>query len=318
MKTPHMKPLILPGMTVLRRDVLPTIGALEDAAMTVKGIKRYEDGKTRCRCRHVHSQKILTCMEEELVNCDLLPASNFSAAYHTMENIYKAALIREIKAAIRSLIPEGPGSVDLLEAFEESFFDYICKYETPKDYPANYRLSRFGIDRSGKFFAEGDDVDDSDREYTFSEYDFTTEELEIILDIIGQVPDDIRKGFLRLDGDGKVRPAVYRHLGYYNDTEDLRAFIGKDPEDIVAAAQKGEGKFYRCSDDNGKTVSDLEYEYNEGKHRRPDGNQSWSVVRGGRYIVLNGVEELDDPVSELGEDDPDSGVFIDIYELEED
>ena len=123
---------------------------------------------------------------------------SFNAAY----NKYEKALLDAIKDLLTNTfhIPS-ERSLNLREIIWEGYFDAIGKYETPRDYPGNYILYGFGLDKDGNLAVDSFDQDDSDREWSFSEYDFTAAELNEILSVLLSVADFVEGGTLNIDDD---------------------------------------------------------------------------------------------------------------------
>lgn len=300
-------------MTVYDKELLSNLKDILSSILEVKSIKKYEDDQKTILCFVEKSKKTIKLTKSDILTDTELPVKDLSKEFHVIRNIYSAALLAKIKEFLVFLLPEGASTLDVSELYEESYFDRIGKYETPRDYPANYILNRFGLE-DGHLFAEGDDVDDPDREWTFSEYDFTVGELEEILHILEAIPNDIKKGFFHIGSKGKVKIARYRHIGYYNDTEDLAYLTGKDTEEIISSMEKNEGHFYTTSDDEEDLTADkLEYDFNDGKYRAANGGQTYSFIRNGKYLVVNEILSILDPAAAFKNNDPDSGTFIDIY-----
>lgn len=123
-------------------------------------------------------------------------------SYSEIAGKYSNALLNAIKEMLTNTfhIPQGEG-MDIKEFLHDGIVDIPAKYETPKDYAANYVLFGFGIDESGKLAVKGYDIKDSDCEWTFSEYDFTISELNEILSILEAIEEEIENGNYILDED---------------------------------------------------------------------------------------------------------------------
>lgn len=130
-----------------------------------------------------------------------------ATSYITFREKYEKELIENTRATIKRLLPPKAKTIDLEYPMENGYCDPIDKYYTPKDEPGNYRLYRFGLEKNGKFFIEGTDRSD-DCTYTFSEYDFTVDELnDDLLYELQTIEDYIKDGQLTIDENGKVTKA---------------------------------------------------------------------------------------------------------------
>ena len=115
---------------------------------------------------------------------------------------YNEALLSAVKEMLTNTfhIPQGEG-MNIKEFLDDGIVDIPAKYETPKDHAANYVLFGFCIDKSGKLAVKAYDIEDSDCEWTFSEYDFTISELSDILSILEAIEEEIENGNYILDED---------------------------------------------------------------------------------------------------------------------
>ena len=227
------------------------------------------------------------------------------AKYRDLSYKLDKELPKKIIGILREILPEGTTRLDLSELLTESnLVEGIWKFYTPKDYPGNFRLETFTAADYG-LTVEGHDTDD-DSEYTFSEYDFETDEYIKIYERLVEVKAMLTDGTLRIDEDGTVHEALYRHLGYYNDTEDLRAMTGVSDEEIVQMMLRKEGAFHECDHGDELTLEEINDQWEDRKN---------FVEKVGDYLVVNEIKTIEDPGSAFAEDDPDSPVFVDIYQL---
>ena len=107
-----------------------------------------------------------------------------------------------------------------------------------------------------------------------------------------------------------IKEAKYRHIGYYNDLDDLLAFGPLDDAVIAIKAANGEGHFYAVD-------SYVPYSYEEIISRIDDGKKC-SRTRWGKYFVVNNARPVLKELRKLKKPDPDCSVFIDVYELVKD
>ena len=300
-------------MTVYNRRIIEIFSELPYPILTVENVTKNNDKDIVVTCRNKDTGSNIPYFRKDILLDNELPFIELHNEFHTIRNIYTTALLVEIKEILRTFLTDERSKLNISEIIEE-YFGEIGKYETPKDYPANYILKRFCLRNNESFYAEGDDIDNPDGEWTFYEKDFTVSELEDILDGLRVIRCYMKRGFLRIDDEGNVKIARYRHVGYYNDTEDLAYFTGKDAEEIVSSMEKNEGHFYMTSDDGEElTANKLECDFNDGKHRAANGGQTYSFIRNGKYLVVNEILSIKDPAAAFKEIDPDSGTFIDIY-----
>ena len=134
-----------------------------------------------------------------------LKLKRLAKSFNTICTEYKNALLDAIKNSLvtRLRVPLGK-SLNVREIIYEGYFDVIGKYETPKNYPGNYILYGFGLDEKGNLSVESFDSDDSDCEWTFSEYDFSVSELNEILYLLESVMEGIEDGTFVVDEDFNV------------------------------------------------------------------------------------------------------------------
>lgn len=217
-------------------------------------------------------------------------------------------LLEEIKRILHKLICGHTGVINVTELYQEDLLERIAKYETPKDEAGNFVLESFGFDKRGRFIVTGTELYDDVSEFTFTEDAFTVDELAEIHWLLTEIEKGLAEGRYMFENGGYLVEARYRKLGYYNDSEDLRAFADKNAEEIFTAMVMGEGHFYRSEEDDNVTVEDL-------REKDPEGRTVELACDAG-IIVVNGAKGLSREA--LEKDDPDSPVFIDIYELDND
>lgn len=181
-------------------------------------------------------------------------------AYRKIKNDYAASLLSLIKGQIRALCPDTAHQIDIADPVEEDYFDRIGKYDTPRDYPANYILLAFGI-QNGRLYVTGRDVDDRDREDTFSEYDLTVEELEQIHFLLLDLKDYIDEGYFLVRPDGTVMVRRLRHIGSFPMGLSSVPLSGMTTDEIGSAvATAALGDFVPSSDGDETTPYELERE----------------------------------------------------------
>ena len=227
-------------------------------------------------------------------------------AYEKSYRTFRSELLKDIKDLITAASPRVK-TLDVNELLQEDLVEKIGKYHTPKDYPANFVLFRFALDEGGSLSATGYDID-SDGEWEFEEGDLTVVELSDIRKLLGAVRDGADSGDWTVGEDGDVTVAQYRHLGYYNDTEDLRDCTGAPDGEIVRMMLSKEGAFHEADSGETSTLEEIRDRL-AGKH---------PAVRVGEYLVVNQTKDIEDPDAALAGDDPESPVFVDIYQLVKD
>lgn len=228
-------------------------------------------------------------------------------AYNRARQELHEAALKEIRRLIRSISPTNGIAVNIQVVYDESYLERICKYYTAKDYPGNYCLKVFAIDQTGKFFINADDIDD-DSSIMFNEKDFSTDELVEIRDALMEIHRLIQQKYLYLKTDGILRETRFRHIGYYKDFEDLKFLCQKDGEEIVSDMKAGFGHFYRFYKmDDGEEFSLDNLENGKTAGSRKGLN---FLTGDGNYFVVNQTN----PEEDYNVEQPDSPVFIDIYE----
>lgn len=231
-------------------------------------------------------------------------AAGAEPAYEKSYRTFRSELLKDIKALITAASPQVK-ALDVNELLQEDLVEKIVKYHTPKDYPANFVLFRFALDKGESLSATGYDID-SDGEWEFEENDLSVVELSDIRKLLGAVRDGADSGDWTVSKDGDVTVAEYRHLGYYNDTEDLRDCTGLSDEEIIQMMLSKEGAFHEAAPGETSTLEEI---------RSRQAGRKDSVARVGDYLVVNQTKDIEDPDAALAGDNPDSPVFVDIYQL---
>lgn len=109
-----------------------------------------------------------------------------------------------IKDILRKVVNADHGAMlDISDYFNEGFGDDIGKYATPRDYPVNFTLRRFGIDSEGGLMADGFDTDD-DSSFTFFEDDLDFAELRAIYERLCDIELGISAGVFSVDEEGRL------------------------------------------------------------------------------------------------------------------
>lgn len=225
-------------------------------------------------------------------------------AYNRARQELHEAALKEIRRLIRSISPTNGIAVNIQIAYDEFYLERICKYYTAKDYPGNYCLKVFAIDQTGKFFINADDIDD-DSSIMFDEKDFSTDELVEIRDALVKIHRLIQQKYFYLKADGILRETRFRHIGYYNDFEDLKFLCQKDGEEIVSDMKAGFGHFYKVDDGEEFSLNNLENGITADRRR------GLTFLTGdGKHFVIDQTN----PEEDYNVEQPDSPVFIDIYE----
>lgn len=236
--------------------------------------------------------------------------ASLSAAYNKASEEYTKALLERIKELLASINPSDPAhTVDIKDLLEENRVKWVGKCWTPGESAENYILFSFGTEAgSNKPFASKGDLNvtgygvaDPDDEWTFDEENFSIAELEAIQETLSEVKNALDEGDFAIDGSS-VREALYEHIGYYNDTEDLLLLARMDDAAVVKMMLDGEGAFHTTP---GETLNLDEVESTCDR----------KAARTGDYLVVNGAKDVDDPEEAFAEPDPDCGVFVDIYKL---
>lgn len=259
-----------------------------------KNIYRVYDQKTR---------QLFIFTEDELDEI-LEEYDEKEKAYNRARQEFHEAALKEIRRLIRSISPTNGIAVNIQKAYDESYLERICKYYTAKDYPGNYCLKVFAIDQTGKFFINADDIDD-DSSIMFDEKDFSTDELVEIRDALVKIHRLIRQKYFYLKADGILRETRFRHIGYYNDFEDLKFLCQKDGEEIVSDMKAGFGHFYKVDDGEEFSLNNLENGITADRRR------GLTFLTGdGKHFVIDQTN----PEEDYNVEQPDSPVFIDIYE----
>lgn len=126
-------------------------------------------------------------------------------AYESVSSQYRYLLLTIIKDLLSDVlhIPLGK-ALDISAIVNEGYFDPIGKYTTPKDCPANFILYSFGLDKDGKLTVDGYDYNDSDHEWTFSEYDFSVSELDEILSVLEGVQEELARGLFVMNDEFRI------------------------------------------------------------------------------------------------------------------
>lgn len=260
----------------------------------------------KARQHFIFTEDELTAVNDD--NETLKEYNEKEKAYNRARQELHEAALKEIRRLIRSISPTNGIAVNTQMAYDESYLERICKYYTANDYPGNYCLKVFAIDQTGKFFINADDIDD-DSSIMFDEKDFSTDELVEIRDALVEIHRLIQQKYLYLKADGILLETRFRHIGYYNDFEDLKFLCQKDGEGIVSDMKAGFGHFYKVDDGEEFSLDNLE----NGK--TAERRRGLTFLTGdGNYFVVDQTN----PEENYNVEQPDSPVFIDIYERIED
>lgn len=122
--------------------------------------------------------------------------------WHYIGTLHRQTLLDNIKAVLRDILKSGASSVNVSDLHTEGLLDRIGKYCTPKDYAHNFILHEYALE-DGKLSVTSND---EGCEYVFSEYDFSIDELEDILDQLEEVLGGINDGEFSIGKDGRVEP----------------------------------------------------------------------------------------------------------------
>lgn len=120
-------------------------------------------------------------------------------AYDKLESIYRKELTKVITSQLAYLNPNSESHrISIEEFYNEGLWGRICKYCTPKDYPANFSFNSFFVNKKGHICIDAEDID-SDGEWTFDEDDLEIDELELINSLLEEVIEAVDSGEWTID-----------------------------------------------------------------------------------------------------------------------
>ena len=184
---------------------LMTVQAIvKDGEMFPDGRKMNQTGKTLVITKSDSTNNCTDFAEDSLVS----ETEVLREQYNDICKKYKQALLKRIKETLAELTKDNATRrLDVSEYYFGECYERICKYCTPKDYPGNFCLTIFDIEKN-KLSVTGLDVDNDD-EYDFGEYDLEVEELAEINDLLDDLSESIENNEYTVDNDGNL-----------NNTED--------------------------------------------------------------------------------------------------
>lgn len=139
------------------------------------------------------------------VDCEQ-SALDIEDLYDTVCAKLRAHLFEKVKKLLRSLVAKESSTdnceMDINALNQSDEITPFGKYDTPVDETDNYIVYLFGIE-NGKLYAEGRPVNDGGKT-TFSEYDFSNDELREIATLLQGVKQGLDDGNYSVDKGGVV------------------------------------------------------------------------------------------------------------------
>lgn len=120
-------------------------------------------------------------------------------------NNVRGQMVDVIKGILRNLVDTRNGvMLDVSDYYEAGFMERIGKYAYCGDYPANFILTRFGLDSRDCIMVEGVDWD-YDRSRTFFRDDLDFAEVRAIYGMLLDIESGISCGVMSVDDEGFIR-----------------------------------------------------------------------------------------------------------------
>ncbi|MBR2093931.1 MAG: hypothetical protein IJ904_07855 [Candidatus Methanomethylophilaceae archaeon] len=114
-------------------------------------------------------------------------------------------MVTVIKGILRNLVDTRNGvMLDVSDYYEAGFMERIGKYAYCGDYPANFILTRFGLDSQDGIMVDGVDIDE-DRSLTFFRDDLDFPEVRAIYGMLLDIESGISCGVMSVDDEGFIR-----------------------------------------------------------------------------------------------------------------